>query len=148
MRANIYNTQVAFSADDLIACQCSCRCGAEKQERILCVHPLALVMDLFLLLFEGLAQNILLELRDRIQNDWPSLLDDKSGSFFNDIKVLSGVAGLTGTFDASSIADLLTEVTVGTALAKRVRGRPNPKDLGRPITKSSGSAVNIVIDLD
>ena len=67
MRKNTYNTKVAFSADDLIACQCSCKCGAEKNERILCAHPLVLMMDLFLLLFEGLAQNILLELRDRFK---------------------------------------------------------------------------------
>ena len=39
MRKDIYLTQVAFSADDLIACQCTCRCGAEKDEYILCVHP-------------------------------------------------------------------------------------------------------------
>ena len=72
MQKNICSTRVAFSVDDLVACQCSCRCGAEKDECILCVHSLALMMDLMLLLFDGLAQNILLELRDRIQNDWPA----------------------------------------------------------------------------
>ena len=58
MRKNIYLTQVAFSADDLIACQCTCRCCAEKDECILCVHLSALMMDFVLILFEGLAQNI------------------------------------------------------------------------------------------
>ena len=88
------------------------------------------MMALFVLLFEVLAQNILLELRDKIQNEWSALLDENSGSFYSDIKILSGVDGLCTISDESSIVDLLTEVTVGTSLRERLRGRPNPKDLG------------------
>ena len=87
-------------------------------------------MDLVLILFEGLVQNILLELRDRIQNERPTLQDYNSGPFYSDIKLLSGVAGIISTSNASTVVELLAEITVGTALTKQIRGRPNPKDLG------------------
>jgi hypothetical protein len=81
MRKCICCTKAAFTAEDFIACQCACRCGAEKDERVLCVHPLALLLDLGLVLFEGLAQHILLDLRDRLQDDWPAVLDSSSVNF-------------------------------------------------------------------
>ena len=104
--------------------------NAVKDECILCVHPLPLVTDLILLLFDGLAYNILLELRDRIQNDWPTQLDDNSGLFHSNIKILSGVTGMPDISGFSSISDLFTEFTVSTASKNRIRGRSNTKDLG------------------
>jgi hypothetical protein len=123
MRKCIYCTKAAFTAEDFIACQCACRCGAEKDERVLCVHPLALLLDLGLLLFDWLAQHILLELRDRLQNCWPAVLDSCSGQFHEDLKILCSVAGSTSTLIGSTVVELLESFTVGTAISSGTQKR-------------------------
>lgn len=64
MKSTAYNTYAAFTATELIACKCSCPCGGEGNERIVCVHILPLIFQLSLLLVEGLAENILLEQKE------------------------------------------------------------------------------------
>ena len=61
MKNTEYDTYAAFTARDLLACKCSCPCGGEGTEKIVCVHVLPLIFQLSLLLIEGLAENILLE---------------------------------------------------------------------------------------
>ena len=60
MKICLYDSQIVVNQSDLIACQCSCKCGSETNERILDVYPLSLLMDLVLLLYVDLAQNILI----------------------------------------------------------------------------------------
>jgi len=93
MRKSVYNTEVAFTKSDLLACGCSCRCGSEKEECVLDVHPLALVYELVLLLFEGLAQNILVELCSRLRSEDPAVMCATSGPFRSDLIKLMTAAG-------------------------------------------------------
>lgn len=131
MRNVVYNTQVANSSKDLIACGCSCKCGAENEQRILDVHPLSLLYELVLLLFEGLAQHVLVELRQRLQSDEPLLLDSTEGVFYDDLRAICSVAGSTSvTNPKATVGDLLHGYTVGTDQSKRIKGRANAKDLG------------------
>ena len=62
MKGCTYYAQVAFTPTKLLCCGCSCSIGAENNERITCVHNLPLVLKQSLLLMDGLAENLLLEL--------------------------------------------------------------------------------------
>jgi hypothetical protein len=61
MRQNVYKTGIVATANDLLCCKCTCECGSQKEQRIVCVHILAVLYLLTLLLFEALAESMLLE---------------------------------------------------------------------------------------
>ena len=63
-----YDVSVAFSSDELMTCQCDCKRGGEGDQKIVCVHILPIIFQLSLLLVEGLAENILLELSARFKD--------------------------------------------------------------------------------
>jgi hypothetical protein len=124
MRGIVCDTAVVFTKEDLVACRCSCRCGSSDGERIVDVHPLALIYQLVLLLFDGLAENLLVELRSRLQSEEENEWNKQS------VLALMSAAG-KGTIGPNfSVEEILQCFTVGTDLTKRSPGRPNAKDLG------------------
>jgi hypothetical protein len=69
-----YKVEVAFTKTNLLACRCTCKAGASdsKNGRSMCVHVLPLIYKLAELLFEGLAEHILINLTsiiNQITND-------------------------------------------------------------------------------
>jgi hypothetical protein len=40
MKSDIYTTTAAFTARDLLAVECNCKCGSKGNDRIVCVHVL------------------------------------------------------------------------------------------------------------
>ena len=64
-----YKVRVAFTGQDLIAAECNCQAGCKEDDRHICVHILPVILQLAMLLFDGLAENFLVELCQR----WPSL---------------------------------------------------------------------------
>jgi hypothetical protein len=61
MKNDVYKTGIVATAKDILCCKCSCKCGSDGKERIVCVHNLPLLFLLTLLLFEDLAEHMLLE---------------------------------------------------------------------------------------
>ena len=91
MKAVLYDTEVCFNNDSLIACSCTCKAGCRTisshrlgTQRNFCTHSASILMGLSLLLFDGLAEHILVELRERLSYDEElgSVLD--SNNFFCD----------------------------------------------------------------
>jgi hypothetical protein len=62
MKQDIYDVKVCFTKSTVISCCCTCKCGGEGQQKILCIHILPILYQISLLVFEGLAKNILVEL--------------------------------------------------------------------------------------
>ena len=62
----MYSPEVAITNDSLLYCACSCECGGRGDERAVCVHVLPLLYKISLLLVDGLAEHILLELNARL----------------------------------------------------------------------------------
>jgi hypothetical protein len=77
MKSNEYSTSMCFNDEDMIACKCECKAGCEGNGRVLCVHVLPLIYQITHLLFDGLADNILVEYANR----WKSIHDYE---FIND----------------------------------------------------------------
>ena len=58
----VYKSGIAFTENDVLCCKCTCHCGSQDKERIVCVHNFPLVFLLMLLLMDALAESILMEL--------------------------------------------------------------------------------------
>jgi len=120
MKKNIYNAGVVATADAILCCKCTCQCGSQNKERILCVHILPLLFLLSLLLFEDLAEHMLLELAACLNADiWDktSWSDEDVDWMKQSIIVLMEAAGEPiGTHDTSvlRIEQLLEAFVVGT----------------------------------
>ena len=68
-----YATTVAFTRQSLAAASCTCKAGSAGIQRSVCVHNLQLIFQLVLLLVDGLANHILVELCHR----WSEHLESK-----------------------------------------------------------------------
>ena len=62
MKKNVYNTTVAYTADDLLAVRCNCKSGSKSSDKVVCVHILPIAYKVTQLLYEDLAEHILVEL--------------------------------------------------------------------------------------
>ena len=66
MKSNTYNTEIAATSSKILCASCDCQVGSENGERILCVHEMVRLYLLMLLLFDCLAESLLLELAARV----------------------------------------------------------------------------------
>ena len=66
MRNETYKSEVAFTKSELLYCKFICQCGGCNDWMITCVHNLPIIFQLCMLLVDGLAEHILLELSARI----------------------------------------------------------------------------------
>ena len=73
MKDAVYHSTVAFTCDKIQCAKCECQAGARSKERVLCIHNLPLIYQLVMLLDDGLAEHILIELCSR----WDSGLEEK-----------------------------------------------------------------------
>ena len=126
MKVSLYNTHVCFDIDSLIACSCTCKAGCRTKslnrlgtERNFCTHGASILMGLSLLLFDGLAEHLLVELRARLSSD------DELGPLLdrNHIFLLMTACGRKNTDlllleNRPTIFECLKEFSVGTDLSK------------------------------
>ncbi|KAL9186550.1 hypothetical protein ACHAXT_005788 [Thalassiosira profunda] len=84
MRKNIYRTEVVATANKLLGCKCTCQCGSQDEERIVCVHTLVVLYLLSILLMEDLAESMLIALASRITASANPNDDDASTANSND----------------------------------------------------------------
>ena len=135
MRQKFYQTGIVVTTLDLLCCMCTCPCGSQTIQRIVCVHTMAGLYQLCLLLFAGLAESIVVEFAACLNADF---WDDKkwSANEWSSLKdsavTLMGAAGepMDTTNDNSSLSQLLTNFQVGTERRKewkkRIKTPPKP----------------------
>ena len=130
MKKDLYDVKLTFTSNDILACSCSCKAGSAKEEKILCVHILPVLLQLSLLLYDGMAEHLLCE----IANEFPTGMEDNLNH--DNILMLSKAIYLlkvaSGKVDDSkniilSIDTLLEDCKVGTESFKR--GPGPPKDI-------------------
>eukprot|EP00956_Cyclotella_meneghiniana_P040674 scaffold202164_cov66-Cyclotella_meneghiniana.AAC.2 len=143
MKKNIYESGIVATTNDVLSCKCTCQCGSQNEQRIVCVHNLAVLYLLTLLLFEDLAEHLLLEFAACLSADlWE--VDKWSDNVMNDLRdslvTLMSAAGepVDKINDDCSLKDLLENFVVGTerrkAWKQRIKDPPKPSDLG-PISE-------------
>ena len=139
MKKNIYESTIVATSNDLLSCKCTCQCGSRNNERIVCVHNLAALYLLTLLLFEDLAEHLLLEFSACLSGDlWD--IDEWSDVIMNELRVslvalmIASGEPVDNISDDSSLKYLLENYVVGTEKRKnwkqRIKDPPKPSDLG------------------
>ena len=135
MRDKIYDVEACVTKNELLACRCNCQSGGQEKEKVVCVHVLPVLYQFTMLLHEGLAQHILVELCQR----WNSCLEDLVKSEIdmvkNNIAILMRAEG--ASVDAVALAtlkgtvgEMLKTFAVGTDIAKlAIPRKPDPNEL-------------------
>ena len=143
MKKQVYECGVVATAQDILCCQCGCQCGSKGTEKQVCVHILPLLFLLTILLFEDLAEHMLLELAACMSSDiWDKSVwsDDDIEWMKRSIITLAEAAGepVNTHKQTDAIEDLLEKFVVGTQRRKtwkqRIKTPPKPSELG-PIHK-------------
>ena len=163
MNKKVYECGVVATANDILCCQCSCQCGSKGKEKQVCVHILPLLFLLTILLFEDLAEHMLLELAACMSSDiWDQTVwsdDDKEWMKWSIITLAEAAGEPVGTHNQThDIKDLLQKFVVGTerrkAWKQQIKTPPKPSEL-RPMhemkfestTKKASSAAKRCTDI-
>jgi len=129
MKLNSYKTCVAFSNTNFLACACNCQSGSQCHNRHVCIHTLAKIYQLSLLLFDGLAQNMLIKLRVRLSDE--RLTKNQDELLQKSINNLMHAAGVySHKMTPLSSLDMLSFFTMSTDKFKPPLGAQRQQDLG------------------
>lgn len=128
MRANIYETQVLFTKDELVACSCTCQSGSQNNQRVVCVHILPIIYKITLLLYRGLSDHMLVEFREYYNSCEILTLDIRQLFILQEAILILKKSTIKYSLDDDNkdIGSLLSSFTVGTELSKRIRLTGNP----------------------
>ena len=61
MKKEWYDTEVAFTINTIVSCKCTCKCGSNNFERVVCIHVLPTLELMGFFLKESLAENMLMK---------------------------------------------------------------------------------------
>lgn len=132
MKESQYEVKVAFTSNELLCCSCSCQAGSKSNDRGVCVHVLPLILLFVILLVEGLAQNILVELSHR----WNNELEMKHSHCITEIKTMLKCLMTASNHqsgepfnEAHSVTKLLSDFSVGTEKEKTPLQEPKLEEL-------------------
>ena len=144
MKNSVYCSEIAVTPTKILCCKCSCHCGSQGNERVICVHNLPLLFLLTLLLFDGLAENMLCDFAACLsgtywdENDW---YNEHKSSMKQNIVCLMEASGdevISRDLEQISMIELLDKFLVGTETRKKwkqkIRTPPKPSELG-PVSK-------------
>lgn len=147
MRNFEYQPKAAITSVHFVAAECNCKAGCFNEPspstipaeigkgRIICSHGMTLPVSLSLALYNGLAAQILTELRLRLkkENVEDQFHEDKLIALQHDINCLLKAAGITSDPESDrkkSIVQCLDVFAVGTDQPKPPPKAPDPHDLG------------------
>ena len=90
MKDSEYKVKLAFTKDELLASKCQCHAGGDNNQRVVCVHTLPVIYQLTMLLDDGLAEHLLIELCSRWDSELESLVETNGSleQMKKDIKLL------------------------------------------------------------
>jgi hypothetical protein len=145
MKQDEYKVSVCFSEETIVSCSCDCRVGSIGTGRVLCVHVLPVIYQMTLLLFDGLADNLLIT----IANNWDRLAQGVDSTNMKEIKehilLLKSAATrqMNPNDDSLDLDVILEQYLVGTEKRKfgRRRLRKHKKELG-PIRRLCFASCN------
>jgi hypothetical protein len=145
MKQDEYKVSVCFSEETIVSCSCDCRAGSIGTGRVLCVHVLPVIYQMTLLIFDGLADNLLIT----IANNWDRLSQGVDSTNMREIEdhilLLKSAATrqMNPNDDTLELDVLLEQYLVGTEKRKfgRRRLRKHKKELG-PIRRLCFASCN------
>ena len=126
-----YASSIAVTRNSMAATSCTCKAGSQGLNRGVCVHNLPLILQLVLLLVDGLTNHILVELCHRWSTHLESKIDGL-GKIDMCKKAILTLMKANGSENTSSllhlsIKEILEKFNVGTEKAKSF-AYSEPKD--------------------
>ena len=129
MKKASYIVKTSFTSTDILAVSCECKAGSSANENVICVHILPVLLQLSLLIFDGLAEHMLCEIANDIPPDIDKLISVEEMNRLRDaiiiLKRANSDIDLDNTFKHLSIISLLTNYNVGTQSSKKGPGPPS-----------------------
>jgi hypothetical protein len=61
MKSDIYWSEIVATPTKILCCRCTCHCGSQESEHVVCVHYLPLILNLSVFIGECLGEHMLLE---------------------------------------------------------------------------------------
>jgi hypothetical protein len=102
MKSSVYSAAVVHTTQDILSAECGCKSGSKGDDKVVCVHILPIMNKLTHLMYEGLAEHILIELSSSyacLRENWTN---DVSVSVKDSVFILMEAAGDTvSTFTQS-----------------------------------------------
>jgi hypothetical protein len=139
MKNEVYQSEIVVTPTKILCCRCTCPCGSQTVERVVCVHNLPLLLNMSVFIGECLGEHLLMELAacwnsaDWDKNQWS---DHDLRTMKNNVLALmvaNDPALDTHSIGTESIDNLLAKYKVGTdgekKWAKRTHRPPKPSDL-------------------
>lgn len=148
MKKRAYSVQVAFTKKELLCCSCNCQAGSKGLDRGVCVHVLPVILLLSILLMEGLAQNLLVELSNRWTDSLDSAYDSESkNKIYEAVTCLMNASNSKTRHDCNrlmKISEVLGTFSVGTEKIKLFHVTPHKDEL-IPIRKMQMQSTNNLV---
>jgi hypothetical protein len=127
MKQDSFNVCVCFSTNKVVLCSCTCKVGAQLKQKIICVHVLPVLYQMTLLLFNGLAEHVLVEVANAYKNFSGSLTNKQMSDMKKYILIMKQAAQrIDKTDDLQTLEQILTPFNGGTEKSKFIP--PPPKD--------------------
>ena len=145
MKDTEYQVVVAMPKKDLVGAKCECHAGGDESERVVCVHTLPIIYQLTMLLDDGLAEHVLIELCSRWNTELEASIKDVH-EFRKDIEILMRHHGeddltIMNAMNKLTIKEMLDSIyATGTQKKKKTPLPPEYKKL-RPLRKVDLSSV-------
>lgn len=76
MKSEVYQSEIVVTPTKILCCRCTCPCGSQTVERVVCVHNLPLLLNVSVFIGECLGEHLLLEMAAC----WNSEAWDKNGT--------------------------------------------------------------------
>lgn len=137
MKKDVYNVKVSFTSTDILSVSCTCKAGSVEHEKVICVHILPLILQLSLLLFDGLAELVLIEFANENHPLVENIIGEEKSNLLKEVIIILKRANSEvdkgNLFKSLSIDELLTVYKVGTETFKRGPAPPTNKDKLGPL---------------
>ena len=162
MKPNLHHVITAFNSQDLVACSCDCKAGCKTtthtSQRIVCTHSVTPMLQLSRLLFLGMAEHILIELRTLLEKDdftsshsTNRLGREESKAFKRNVKTLLAAADKPGhptpLIGTQSVTSMLDSFAVGTAKSKDMN-LPMPRQTSMGLHQFKGKPQQPALKLE
>jgi hypothetical protein len=130
MKAQVYDTTIAITVNNMLATKCRCKSGSKDGDRVVCIHNLPVAYKVTELLYDGLAEHILLELTSYIASLCQQWANDIKSLVKESVMTLMEAAG-----DMISCAD--QSIQLDYQLEQFLTGTEKAKVWGLPIKMNS-----------
>jgi hypothetical protein len=135
MRSEVYDVSVGFDDERIICCGCKCKAGGENKEKIICVHVLPVIYQISLLCYDGLADNIVVEIAHHWRRLAPQIENNETRTIIKKylLVILSACQQNIPEDDNVTIEELLETFSVGTEKRRQIIRPPVSLDTLCPL---------------